>query len=210
MVILIEQYEAFAPITGQFTACILTAVVMAELLRAPVITQVIDRVGETKRDRTRLIEFLQEEYILPRVRVKDKQDALEQLVSFLCHTHPLDASRDTMMEAILKREENMPTGIGHGIAVPHAIIGEGDQIYGVLGLMDPPVDFGAPDGEPARLVILIATPENQKHRHLEVIAAITRMRQNPDIREQLFRAISAEEIHEIIDSEEAETFNYFL
>ncbi len=210
MVILIEQYEAFSPITGQFTACILTAVVMAELLSAPVITQVIDRVGETKRDRTRLIEFLQEEYILPRVRVKSKQDALEQLVSFLCHTHPIDTPRDDVMAAILKREESMPTGIGHGIAVPHAIIGGGGHISGVLGLMDPPIDFGAPDGEPARLVILIATPENQKHRHLEVIAAITRMLQNPDIRGNLFAAESAEEIHEIIDSEEAETFNYFL
>jgi mannitol/fructose-specific phosphotransferase system IIA component (Ntr-type) len=104
----------------------------------------------------------------------------------------------------------MPTGIGHGIAVPHAIIGEGDQIVGVLGLLDPPVDFGAPDGEPARLVILIATPESQKRRHLEVIAAITRMLSNESIRTKLYKAESSEEIHEIIDSEEAETFNYFL
>jgi mannitol/fructose-specific phosphotransferase system IIA component (Ntr-type) len=120
------------------------------------------------------------------------------------------SSRQEIMEAILKREERMPTGIGHGIAVPHAIVGEGEQIVGVLGLMDPPVDFGAPDGEPARLVILIATPENQKQRHLEVIAAITRMLQHEQIRERLFAATSSEMIHEIIDSEEAETFNYFL
>jgi mannitol/fructose-specific phosphotransferase system IIA component (Ntr-type) len=142
--------------------------------------------------------------------VQNKTDALEQLVAFLCQTHPLDASRDEVMQAILKREESMPTGIGHGIAVPHAIIGEGKQIFGVLGLLDPPVEFGAPDGEPARLVILIATPENQKHRHLEVIAAITRMLHNETIRTRLFAAQTAEEIHEIIDSEEAETFNYFL
>jgi len=114
------------------------------------------------------------------------------------------------MEAILKREELMPTGIGHGIAVPHAIVGEGERIVGVLGLLEPPVDFGAPDGEPARLVILIATPESQKQRHLELIAAITRMLQHQDIREQLFAASTSERIHEIIDSEEAETFNYFL
>jgi len=210
LVIVMEQYEEFAPVTGVFTACILTAVVMAELLSAPVITKVIDRAGETKRDRTRLIEFLQEEFILPRVKVKDKLDALEQMVSFLCQTHPIETPRDEVMHAILKREESMPTGIGHGIAVPHAIIGEGKQIYGVLGLMDPPVDFGAPDGEPARLVILVTTPENQVHRHLEVIAAITRMLQNEKIRNRLFAAQSSEEIHEIIDSEEAETFNYFL
>lgn len=210
LVILLEQYEVFAPIRGQFTATVITAVVLAELLSAPVISKVIDLAGETKRDRTRLIEFLQEEYILPRVRVKDKRDALEQLVSFLCHTHDMKSGRQEIMEAILKREELMPTGIGHGIAVPHAIVGEGEQIVGVLGLLEPPVDFGAPDGEPARLVILIATPENQKQRHLEVIAAITRMLQHEQIRDRLFAASSSEKIHEIIDSEEAETFNYFL
>ena len=210
LVILLEQYEVFEPIRGQFTATVITAVVLAELLSAPVIAKVIDAAGEAKRDRTRLIEFLQEEYILPRVKVRDKRDALEQLVSFLCHTHDMKSSRQEVMEAILKREDLMPTGIGHGIAVPHAIVGEGEHIVGVLGLLEPPVDFGAPDGEPARLVILIATPESQKKRHLEVIAAITRMLQHEDIREKLFAATSSEMIHEIIDSEEAETFNYFL
>lgn len=210
LVIVVEQYKAFAPIAGQFTACILTAVVMAELLSAPLIGKVIDRAGETKRDRTRLIEFLQEEYILPRVKVQDKQDALEQLVAFLCQTHPIETPRDEVMRAILKREESMSTGIGHGVAVPHAVIGEGKQIHGVLGLLDPPVDFESPDGEPVRLAILVATPENQVHRHLEVIAAITRMLRDEKIRTRLFEADSSEEIHEIIDSEEAETFNYFL
>lgn len=210
LVILMEQHEVFAPIRGQFTAAVLTAVVMAELASAPVICVLIKKVGETEKDRTRLIEFLQEEYILPRVKVKSKLDALEQMVSFLCHTHPMKSTRQEVMQAILKREDSMPTGIGHGIAVPHAIIGEGDQIVGVLGLLEPPVDFGAPDGEPARLVILIATPESQKRRHLEVIAAITRMLSNESIRNKLYEAASSEEIHEIIDSEEAETFNYFL
>jgi len=210
LVILMEQHEVFASIRGQFTAAVLTAVVLAELVSAPVISALIKKVGETEKDRTRLIEFLQEEYILPRVKVKSKLDALEQMVSFLCHTHPMKSTRQEVMQAILKREDSMPTGIGHGVAVPHAIIGEGDQIVGVLGLLEPPVDFGAPDGEPARLVILIATPESQKRRHLEVIAAITRMLSNESIRSKLYEAESSEEIHEIIDSEEAETFNYFL
>ena len=210
LVILLEQYAVFESIRGQFTAAVLTAVVLAELSSAPVISKLLKKVGETEKDRTRLIEFLQEEFILPRVKVKNKRDALQQLVSFLCHTHPMRSSRDEVMAAILKREESMPTGIGHGIAVPHAIIGEGDKIVGVLGLLESPVDFGAPDGEPARLVIMIATPESQKQRHLEVIAAITRMLRDESIRSKLYEAESSEEIHEIIDSEEAETFNYFL
>jgi len=210
LVIVLEQYDAFHEIIGMVTATVLTGVVLAELITAPIIATVINRAGEASRDRTRLIQFLQEEFILPKVNVKDKRDALEQMVTFLCQTHPIDARRDEVMQAILEREERMPTGIGHGIAVPHAIVGEGEDIFGVLGLLNPPVDFGAPDGEPARLVILICTPENQKKRHLEVIAAVTRMLRDEKIRERLYKAQSAGEIHEIIDSEEADTFNYFL
>ena len=210
MVILLEQYEVFAPIRGQFTATVITAVVLAELLTAPIITKVIDLAGETKRDGTRLIEFLQEEYILPRIRANDKQDLLEQLVAFLYQTHDMEVSRSDLLEAIVQREDSMSTGIGHGIAVPHAVIGKGEQIVGVMGILEEPIDFDSIDGNPVRLVMMIATPENQKKRHLEVIAAVTRMLQHQDIREKLFAAKTSEVIHEIIDSEEADTFNYFL
>lgn len=210
LLVLLENYEVFDPVRSLFSTSVLTAVIAAELLSAPVISRVLRRSGETEKARTRLIEFLQEEFILPRVQVRSKHDALEQLVSFLCNTHTLDASREDVLHAILQREADLPTGIGRGIAVPHAKIGHTGEIVGVLGLLDPPVDFDAPDGQPVRLVILIATPETQAHRHLEVISAITRMLRDDSIRTRLFSAQSSEEIHEIIDSEEAETFNYFL
>jgi mannitol/fructose-specific phosphotransferase system IIA component (Ntr-type)/Kef-type K+ transport system membrane component KefB len=210
LVILLEQYEAFAPVASIFTACVLSASVMAELFSAPIIGRVLDQAGESSRDRTRLIEFLQEEFILPRLRARDKNDVIEQMTTFLCHTHTLPTPREEVLRAVFDREALVPTGIGHGIAVPHAIVGEGSGIAGVLALLDPPVDFGAPDEVPARLVLLIATPETQKHRHLEVIAAVTRMLRDVRIRERIFQAQSAEEIHEIIDGEESETFNYFL
>ena len=71
-------------------------------------------------------------------------------------------------------------------------------------------EFGAPDGEPVRFVVLLATPTALAHKHLEVIGALARMMRNSAIRDALFRARTAEEIHEIIQSEEAETFNYFV
>ena len=79
-----------------------------------------------------------------------------------------------------------------------------------MALASPPVDFGAPDDKPAELIILVITPEEHHERHLEVIGAIARMMQHADIREAILGAKSAAEIHEIIHSEEAENFNYFL
>ena len=210
LLIVIQQDGVFGEYAGMITACILTGVVAAELLGGPLIGLGLDRAKETKRDRTRLIEFLQEEFIIPNLHAQDKWSVLEELSYFLKKNHPIKVSQQELIELVKEREESLSTAIGEGIAVPHARLPEGDDIHGIMALLDPPVDFDALDGIPVRLVVMIATPEGQDHKHLEVIAAISRMMQNPEIREAIFEAKTAEQIHEIIDSEEAETFNYFV
>ena len=114
---------------------------------------------------------------MPRLYAKDSSQAIEQLCHLMVTTHKMELSTEELHQKVMEREELMPTGIGEGIAVPHAKIesSETDQIQGVLALANPPVDFGAPDGKPARLIILIITPENHHDRHLQVIAAIAKM-----------------------------------
>ena len=210
LVIVVGRDAALAGFEGRITACVLSGVIFFELLSGPLISRSLTHARESGRDRTRLIEFLQEEFILPRVYAKDKWSVLEQLAYFLRRVHRIQMSQEDLLEAFRQREEEVSTAIGRGIAVPHARIPEGDQIYGALALLDPPVDFEAPDGEPVRFVVLLATPTALAHKHLEVIGALARMMRNSAIRDALFRARTAEEIHEIIQSEEAETFNYFV
>jgi len=57
---------------------------------------------------------------------------------------------------------------------------------------------------------MIATPPDQAKKHIEVITAVSKMMSDDQIREAIFNAKTAEEIHTIIDSEEVSTFNYFL
>ena len=210
LVFLVERDLVLGEVAHLITATVLTAVVAAELISAPIIGWRLKKAGEAGQDRTRLIEFLQEEFIVPNMNARDKWHAIEQLCYFLARVHRLQQSPQALIEAVKDREQEMSTAIGHGIAVPHARISEGNEIFGTLALLDPPLDFDSPDGEPVRLVVLIATPEDLARKHLEVIAAITRMMSTKDIRDALFNARTAEEIHEVIDSQEAETFNYFL
>ncbi|MBU0679047.1 MAG: PTS sugar transporter subunit IIA [Verrucomicrobia bacterium] len=210
LVIVLQQDPVFSNFVEIFTATVITAVVVAELASAPIIGRVLDRVGETGRDRTRLIEFLQEEFIIPSLHAKSKWDALEQLSYFMIQRHPIETSAEVLYQAVKEREESMSTAIGEGTAVPHAKIKEGNEIFGIMALLNPPLDFDAPDGKPVRLVVMIATPEDQADKHLQVIAGITKMMRHEDIRDAIFNAESSEEIHEIIDSEQAGTFNYFL
>jgi PTS system fructose-specific IIC component len=210
LVIVLGRDPVLAEFESLITACVLSGVVVSELAAGPLISRGLVQAREEGRDRTRLIEFLQEEYMLPRVYAKDKWSVIEQLAFFMKRVHRIELSHEELLEAFRRREEDVSTALGRGIAVPHAIIPEGDQIYGVLALLDPPVEFDAPDNEPVRFVVLIATPEQMVRKHLEVIAALARMMRNMRIRESLFNARTAEEIHEIIQSEEAETFNYFV
>ncbi|MCM8531018.1 MAG: PTS sugar transporter subunit IIA, partial [Lentisphaeraceae bacterium] len=214
LVIIISEDSTFAAFSSDITAAILACVVATELIGTVLISKTLDSAKESGNDRTRLIEFLQEEYILPCMFARDKFEAIEELCHFMVKTHKMNMPVSELTAKVIAREKEMPTGIGEGIAVPHArleaMTGPTDKIMGVMALCSPPIDFGAPDERPAELVILVITPENHSERHLEVIGAIARMMQHTDIRDAILNASSAAEIHEIIHSEEAENFNYFL
>ncbi len=210
LVVIVQQDPLYSRVSDTLTTCILAAVVATELVGGPVTSFLLEKSREAQKDRVRLIEFLQEEFILCRMRARDKWEAIEELCWFFCSTHKVDLSPAQLFQAVKEREEEIPTGLGLGVAVPHARIpGEG-PVLGVLGKLEDPVDYGAPDGLPVRLMVLVATPEGQDHTHLEIMGALAAMAGNDRIRNAIFQASSAEEIHEIISSEEAETFNYFL
>jgi mannitol/fructose-specific phosphotransferase system IIA component (Ntr-type)/Kef-type K+ transport system membrane component KefB len=210
LTMLLRSDPVLEPFAEAMTATVVAACVLSELVGPLIMGWVLDRTGETRCDRVRLIEFLQEEYILPRLRARDKWEAIDALCHFLCRTHDIEESPVEIREAIRKRERSMPTGIGKGVAVPHAHIRAGRRIHGVLATLETPVDFGAPDGEPAWLVVMVATPEALSHQHLDVIAALSRMMRQDSLREAVRQARTAERIHEILETEEAGAINYFL
>ena len=210
LAIFLESTPLFHSVASIIATTVVTACIVSEIFGPILMGNSLKKTGEAEQDRARLIEFLQEEYIDPYVHVHDKWEAIESLCHFMCRTHNIKESPHEVLAAIKEREKSMPTGIGLGIAVPHAKINVGKDIVGVLGRMDPPIDFGADDGEPARIVIMIATPPNQAKKHIEVISAVSKMMTDDRIRKAIFEARTAEEIHTIIDSEEVSTFNYFL
>lgn len=209
LTIVVQQEMLYREVADIVTAMVLSAAVLSELIGAPLIGHALERVGEASRDRLRLIEFLQEEYILVRLKARTKWEVLEALAHFACRTQSISMDPHELFKAIEARELEMPTDIGSGVAVPHARISFGDQFYGVLAQLDKPVAFSE-DHEPCRIVVLVVTPEEMANKHLEVIAAIARMLRHKGIREAMAEAATAEELYEIIDSDEAETFNYFL
>ncbi len=195
----------------QVTVLILAAVTANEII-GPLMTRLaLRRANEAGLDRPRLIEFVAEEYIVCPLQAEDKWDALDQLTEFYRRSHR-DAALDlaTLRETVRTREEEMPTGIGKGVAIPHGKIESGDEIRGVLGILAEPVDWGSLDGAPVRLIMLVVTPKGQEHLHLEVLQCLAAMSSDERVRTQLFQATDANEAWEIIEHEETPNYNYFL
>jgi len=198
-------------IVALITTLILGAVTINEII-GPLFTRYgLVRAGEANKDRRRLIEFLQEEFILVDVKGEDKWEVLRKLTDFYLRTHRVPAAEhDHLYATIEERERELPTSIGLGAAIPHGRVKHGNGIQGVLGICREGVDFGGADGQPVKILMLVVTPDGYEKEHLEVMASLAQMVADETIRTRLTNAIDANDAWEIIESEEARNYNYFL
>ena len=88
---------------------------------------------------------------------------------------------DSIVEAIMKREELGSTGIGKGIAVPHTKHPSVDQLVGTVGVSNEGVEFQSLDGEPVQLFFLLISPPDRPGDHLRALENISRQ-----LREEMF------------------------
>ncbi len=149
-----------------------------------------------------LSDFLKEDAIQLDLPCSDKetlfQDALAHLHSIGYVTEP-----DKVLEDLRVREKIMSTGIGQGVAIPHA------QSEGVPGTHlslwrpSPPVDFDAMDGQPVDLIFMILGPRGIGNEHVKILAKISRLLHGSDFRGRLRSAASAAEVLDAIRESEA-------
>lgn len=108
-----------------------------------------------------------------------------------------------VLDAVIEREKLGSTGVGHGVAIPHARTDLVDQVCGVFGRLKQPVDFDAVDGRPADLIFLLLAPEDAGAEHLKALAQVSRLFRREDIRRSLRAAPDAQAMTVILSSAEA-------
>lgn len=111
-------------------------------------------------------------------------------------------SIDRLREAVHEREEQMSTGVGLGLALPHARTDAVSDTVAAFAVTSEPAEFQAPDGEPVRLVFLLAGPRADVSLHIRVLSRISRLMQRDRLRTRLLATTSAAEV--IAAFEEAE------
>ncbi|KUP94908.1 PTS sugar transporter subunit IIA [Tritonibacter horizontis] len=117
-----------------------------------------------------------------------KKRLFQEIAEVANFAHRLDAQ--TTVEALLDRESLGPTGVGHGVALPHARLNGIDQVVGIFVLLEKPLDFGAVDRQPVDIAFALFAPVDAGAEHLKALALVsrtlreqslcTKLRANPD------------------------------
>jgi len=120
-------------------------------------------------------------------RATDKVDVLNQVVNLL-----KDASEvldlETTRKAVFDREEMMSTGVGKGLALPHAKTPAVQDTVAALMVLDEPVPFDAIDNEPVRIVFLLVGPPEARSLHIKLLSRISRLMNRKAFRERLLHS----------------------
>lgn len=111
---------------------------------------------------------------------------------------------DVVLEALLAREALGPTGVGHGIALPHARLDDLDSVVGAFVVLDKPIDFNSVDRQPVDIAFALFAPEDAGVDHLKALALVSRTLRDSNVCAKLRANHNPATLYAILTSAEAE------
>jgi nitrogen PTS system EIIA component len=124
-------------------------------------------------------DFLAPADVIFGVRVSDKKRLLRELAEHAAASLKIDAER--IAQAILAREELGSTGVGGGVAIPHARVSDLKRPFGVLACLKKSIAFASVDDAPVNVVFMLLLPLDGDPEHLHALASVARAMRNPKI-----------------------------
>jgi Kef-type K+ transport system membrane component KefB/mannitol/fructose-specific phosphotransferase system IIA component (Ntr-type) len=176
-----------------FVALVIVALLTA-MMSGPMIQHFLD-----SRRRKRFHELLTAKAYLGELDAHGRLGAIERLAQAASATTNLDWR--VIARAVWAREEVLPTGLGHGVAVPHARIAGIKIPFVAVGLSKQGIDFDAFDGEPAHLIILLITSDDDTQTQLELLADIGRCFADPDNVRRAVKAANYTQFREVMNTQ---------
>jgi mannitol/fructose-specific phosphotransferase system IIA component (Ntr-type) len=132
----------------------------------------------------------------------DKWTVIEDLADLIAAGDE-GSDRETLLNDTLDREHKGSTGIGKGIAIPHARTAAVTDLIGALGISQGGVDFEADDGQPCHLIFLILAPAKESTRYLKALSAVACIGRDEELVSRLTSAASADEAISILGEVES-------
>jgi fructose-specific phosphotransferase system IIA component len=147
----------------------------------------------------KLSKFCSEDLITFNLKSTTKEEVLEELIDIVSKSN-LVKDADQLMRDVIEREELVTTGVGYGVAFPHAKTKATKGIVIAFGRSEKGIDFDAMDHKPVHLFFLIAAPEDAIGAHLNVMARLSYIMKSEENREKMMKVTSPGEFLQMIDA----------
>ncbi len=151
----------------------------------------------------KITELLKRDTVIMNLTASNKEAVIDELVEKLNGANRLN-SKAEFKEAILKRESQSTTGIGEGIAIPHAKTKAVKQPAICFGRSVSGINYESLDGQPAHLFFMIAASEGANNTHLETLSRLSTLLMDEGFRKQLLETKDEEELLRLFDEKENE------
>lgn len=150
----------------------------------------------------RLSKIIKKSAIRLHLRSATKSEALSELVDLLCTAYKLK-DHNEILRAILQREDKQSTGVGMGLAVPHAKTPAVKKLFVAFASHAEGVDFDSADGEKAHLFFILVSPRDVSGPHIKALANISRLVKHKEFREALLACRDEKGFVELVKKAEA-------
>lgn len=142
-------------------------------------------------------DILQKNAIITNLDSPDKSALLTQMGKYLASLYDVK-DQDLIVRKILDREAEMSTGIGYGIAIPHARIEGIDRVFMIAGRTVKGIDFNSIDEQPVHLVFMMLSPSNATSEYTQLLSSLSRIMSYEEIRSSLVETDDPEKFLDVI------------
>jgi len=143
-----------------------------------------------------VIDFLAPKAVIPALKVNSKKQAIVELAA---RAAALTGQNERLIvETLQQREKLGSTGIGQGVAIPHAKLPKLDKLTGIFARLDRAIEFDSLDNQPVDLIFLLLAPEGAGADHLKALARIARLLRDPEVAQKLRESRKAEALYAVL------------
>lgn len=143
----------------------------------------------------KLASLLTEQQVILNMQADEHWEAIVELVEHLDVRNFLEGeNKDDVLKSLQAREDQISTGIGSGVAIPHAFSEKLNRVVAVFGRSLEGIEFEALDNAPVKFILLFIVPKKEYHLHLQTLAAIAKMFNSCEVRRKLEEATSVQSI----------------
>ena len=147
----------------------------------------------------KLVQYLDEDLIIPDLTARTKSEALAELISPLASKYAF-IDKEQVYKVLLDREKLGTTGIGDGVAIPHGKLENIEDVLLVAGRSLEGIDFEALDHKPVHIFFMLLAPEKNAGKHLKVLAFVSRLLQDVNFKEAFLGAKDRQELWRLLSS----------